>query len=750
MKQIIIIINISLFLIFGAEAQEITGYVKAKQEVEDTCEAPDDNCCESDLSALAGATLVWKGTTEGTSTNSEGFFKLEKHSRTNLLVVSYTGFKADTILVNNENLPLNIHLSGITELEEITVSRKTKGEYYSVMNPVSTQVISEAGLQKLPCCDLSESFENNASVDVSFSDAVSGAKQIRMLGLAGIYTQILRENIPTVRGLSAGYGLTYLPGSWMESVQISKGASTVTKGYESVTGQINTELKKGENSDRLFINLYGNSELRSEANLVSAHKISDELNTIVMLHGSRLNKAHDNNSDGFLDMPLYDKYTGINKWKYKAENGLESQIGLRFLKENRKGGQMSFINSAQTSEQPYGIKIQTSQYELFGKLGFPLATEKQSSIGSVYSFSLHDQNSVFGNNNYSGVQESFYANVIYNTVLFNHKHTLNAGLSYVYDAYDETFNKTDYLRTEKVPGIFAEYNFNLEHKFNLILGLRSDFHNLYGNFFTPRIHSRYELFENFILRASAGKAYRTANIFAQNSGILASSRTFILEEELLPEEAWNYGLNATLMFDAGTKQSLILNVDFYRTDFTNQVIADVDFSPQEIRFYNLRGDSYSNSFQADLGWEPGKLFSANAAFRYTDVKTSMHGQQIDMPFVNKYKALLTASFSTPAEKWALDITNQLVGSSPLPGTSSNPEIYQRPENSPAYYILHAQITRKFKYLEIYVGGENLTDFVQENPIIAADEPFGEYFDASFVWGPLLGRAFFAGLRFTIH
>lgn len=740
----LLIVCLSLIVMLEAKAQNISGQVITKTAVHHD----HDHDSENQYAGLPGANLVWAGTTVGTSADSEGKFRLRRSDKTNLLVVSYTGYRSDTVEITENETDIQIILQSDAELDEIVISRKSKGEFYSVMDPVSTQIISKEGLKKLPCCDLSESFENNASVDVNFTDAVSGAKQIKMLGLAGTYTQILRENIPDVRGLSSNYGLTYLPGSWMESVQISKGASTVTKGYESVTGQINTELKKPESSERLYVNLYGNSELRHEANITAAHRFNEHLSTGLLLHGSRLNNAVDHNGDGFADMPLYEKWSGINRWKYHSESGLESQIGIRFLSESRRGGQMGYLEDDQPGA--YRIGINTNQYELFGKLGFPFPGAEHGSVGSVWSWSVHDQNSVFGTYNYSGVQKSFYTNIMYNTQVFNEKHTMNTGFSFVYDDYTESLNDDSYLRNEQVPGIFAEYNYKLDDKFNLIAGVRTDFHNLYGTFFTPRMHLRYQFNEDFIIRASGGRGFRTPNIIAENIGVLASSRSFIIEEKILPEVAWNYGASVSLFFDVIVKQALTVNFDFYRTDFENQLIADIDANPHQIRFYNLRGESYSNSFQTDIGFQPNGRFSVNAAFRYTDVKVTMHDELIDKPMVNKFKGLLTGSWTSRNDKWAVDVTNQFTGNSPLPDLSANPEAYRLPEESKAFYTLHLQITRKFNRLEIYAGGENLTDYRQENPIIAADDPFGEYFDASMIWGPLVGRMYFAGLRYTLE
>ncbi len=739
-KKIFNSLLILLLFSFQISAQTISGYVKVLNE---------GNNSESKYEFLPGANVYWFKTTEGTKTNSKGYFTVDKNSTTNKLIISYIGFKNDTIDIKSEQNNIEVILQKGYQLEEVKIEGGLRGQYNSETSIVSKQVITSCGLYKLPCCNLSESFENNAGVDVSYSDAVSGAKQIKLLGLAGEYTQILREAMPGVRGLSTNYGLAFLPGQWLESVQISKGTSTVVNGYESITGQINTELKKPEKSEKLFVNIYGNSEGRTEANLNSAVKLNDKLSTMILAHGSIFRNAMDHNNDGFSDMPLTSQLNLVNRWKYLSSGKLASQIGIRIMKEKREGGQIDFLEPTNETINPYGININNTQYEVFGKLGFPLSKTKGSGIGSQYSYNRHEQNSFFGNNVYSGVQNSFFANIIFQTNIKTAKHNINAGASFIYDDYAEEYNNVDYLRTEKVPGLFAQYTYNLPEKLSVIIGVRTDFHNLHGLFFTPRLHVKYNLTKKVILRASAGKGYRTANIFSENQSVMASSRVLNIREDLLPEEAWNYGVNLSYNTKIAKTKELNINIDYYRTDFVNQVIADIDENVNEINFYNLNGRSYSNSFQAELSTEIFRRFEVTAAFRITDVKVTMHDELINKPFAKKYKGLVTLSYATKYKKWLFDVTNQFVGKSQLPNTSGSPSQYQLDKESPAYYILHAQITKNFKHFAIYLGGENLTNFKQKNPIIASENPFGNNFDASMIWGPVMGRMFYAGIRIKI-
>jgi outer membrane receptor for ferrienterochelin and colicins len=709
---------------------------------------------------LVNATIYWAGTTSGVHSDDKGNFQIKlPKSGERKLVARFIGYLPDTIAIAENQKEVHIELKTAAMLNEVTVKGQAKGSYVSELHAINTQIISEAGLNKLPCCNLSESFENNASVDVNYADAVTGAKQIQLLGLAGVYSQILTENMPSIRGLASTYGLAYIPGPWMQSIQISKGTSSVINGYESTTGQINVEYKKPHVSDRFYLNLFGNQEGRAEANVTSAWKLSKNLSTMVLAHASALNTKHDENHDGFMDSPLYRQINFINRWLYEVHEKFEAQFGVKFLDETRDGGQMNFDKSKDKgTTNSYGLGVETKRTELFAKVGIPFKFRKATSLGTMYSFTNHRQNSFFGLNTYDATQNSFYTNIIFQTYLGNTNHTLNAGFSFTYDDYSEKLKlvdyseklkSADYKRTEQIPGVFAQYAYSLAEKFSVIAGLRADFHNLYGTLVTPRLHLKYSLDDQTRIRASIGKGYRSPVVLAENISILASSRQLTIANDLDNEEAWNMGLTFSRdVYLGGDKMSKI-SLDYYRTDFQKQVIVDMDHAANEVLIYNLNGKSYSNSFQVEVNYMPLDGLDITAAFRYNDVKMTMHDELVTKPFVTKYKGLLTASFLTGNRKWQFDLTNQFNGTARISETSQNPEQYRLKNETEAFAVVHAQVTHKFKHLDIYFGGENLTNYTQKNPIVAADQPFGKYFDTSMVWAPITGRMFYAGLRLTI-
>lgn len=697
---------------------------------------------------VINANIYWAGTTIGTISDVDGKFNLKRlnPNKKELLVVSFIGFENDTMAIAAGQQEIKIIMKGGSNLDEIVISGRFQGAYISKLKPIKTEMITTGELQKMACCNLSESFENSATVDVGYSDAVSGAKQIQMLGLAGVYSQLLVENMPAIRGLGSTFGLSYIPGSWMQSIQVSKGAASVANGYESTTGQINVEFKKPHLSDKLHVNLYGNSEEKMEANLLTAVKLSDTWSTMILAHASRLDNKIDHNKDGFLDMPTGSQINVMNRWNYEVHGKVHAQFGFSFLDEKRDGGQKSYYGNEK--ENSYGIGIDTRRMQAFTKTGFIL-NRPLTSVALMASGTIHEQNSFFGNNKYDAKQSNLYANLIYQSYIGNSNHKYSAGLTYMHDEYRETYNETDYDRDEYTPGIFAEYTYAPSDAMSLIVGLRADENSQYGTFITPRMHFKYNFTENLTFRASAGKGYRTANIFAENTGLMASSRTLNINyDDFKAEEAWNYGLNVIQEFPIDSRRKVTLTADFYRTDFVNQIIVDTEKNSKVVDFYNLDGTSYSNSFQVELKVEPIRKFEILTAFRYNDVKATINNDLQDKPMVNKYKGLVNLSYATSYDRWKFSFTTQFNGKVKLPNMSNNPEASQD-EFAEAYPIMLAQVTHKFRNFEVYIGGENLTDYTQENPIIDPENPFSDNFDASVVWGPIMGRKIYAGIRYTL-
>lgn len=706
---------------------------------------------DGEQAPLYYANVVLLGTDTGTQTDSEGFFELSFNLQANpRIIASYVGYNTDTITIDPNSKNLEIVLKPVINMDEIHVLGKRIPYTISTVDPLNSEHITSDGLQQLACCSLAESFESTATVDVGYTDAVSGAKQIQMLGLAGVYSQMMLENQPAIRMLSSTYGLNYIPGPWMSAIRISKGTASVINGYESITGQINIDLKKPENSEKLYAELFINEHQRLEINASSAFKINSNLSSIVLVHGSGLKNKVDNNNDGFLDLPTGDLFIASNRYHFNHKGKIKSRFGFEYMTEDRVGGQTNF--NPDNKENPplyYGIEVNSNRFNIYENTGFLVDGENNGSLALNSSFIYHRSNSTFGLRKYDAEQRSLNIKLRYQTEFINNKQKLDAGLDFISDNFSQTFNDTVIYRDETVPGIFAEYTYS-HNRLTIIGGLRYDFNNLFGNYLTPRLHIKYGLTDNSTIRASVGKGYRTANVFPENIGLLASSRQFQFLEDFDQEEAWNYGISYVQKWFFDDFRKMTFSIDFYRTDFQNQIVVDINQSAGAVYFYNLKGDSYSNSFQTNLIITPAKSFDITLAYRYNDVKITMGEELIRKPLSSPHKGLVSLHYSTKFEKWNFTLTTQFNGKSKLPYTQDNPEEYRLEEESPAYLILHAQILRKFSKWEIYLGAENLTNYKQQNPILAADNPFGDYFDSSIVWGPVIGRSLNAGVRLKLN
>lgn len=764
-KIIISLVLICLFPAFTAFSQNINGFVYEKLK-------------ENPRSPLVGVNVFWKGTEKGTTTDQNGEFRISSQGIKELrLIVSYIGYKTDTLVINKEETSLSVELRPADlVLQQVEIQAKNNS-FISKINPRQTQVITTGELQRAACCNLAESFETNASVDVSYADAISGAKQIQLLGLSGIYSQIMTENIPLIRGLASIYGLNYIPGPWMESIQVSKGTASVVNGYESVTGQINVEYKKPENAEKFYANIYTNSNLRLEANMDGSIKMNDKLSTMLALHVDQFHNKFDRNNDGFMDLPMLETYNIFNRWDYINPGKMVSKLGIQYLDETRNGGQMAFNKSDMSFDttgitngtKAYGVSIRTKRLAGFWKNGFFVKNHPNSSFGLILSGINQEQNGYYGINQYNSHERNAYLNLIFNTSMKGDKHKIAAGFSYMIDDYQENFlqNQLKYdltssdifklrgdsvvnfveNRTEWVPGVFFEYTLNLK-KLTVIAGIRGDYDNLWGFFVTPRMHIRYKFNETTVLRGSVGMGYRTANVLAENSPLFMSQRYFIFDGKLNQEKALNFGLNFSKEFTLFSRKADI-DIDAYRTSFFNQVVVDDDQSPTAVHFYNLDGKSYSNSIQIQFMSEPVKRFNVTLAFRVNDVKQTIHGELVEKPLVNLYKGLVTVSYATKFNKWIFDVTGQLNGPARVPNADNMPSILVRSGHSPVYFQLLGQVTKRFKHFDVYLGGENLTNYYQKDLIVEYSKPFHSHFDASMVWGPVTGITLYAGIRLTI-
>ena len=686
-----------------------------------------------------GANVYWEGTSVGTITDITGDYSInEAESFPATLSVSYVGYTVDTnIFLNNQYV---FYLKSSVDLDEVQVKGKVNTTRFSTINSINIQTLSTGELEKAACCNLSESFSTNATIDVTFTDAVSGAKRIQMLGLDGVYTQITQENIPLIRGLSSSYGLSYTPGPWIESIQIIKGNGSVVNGFESFTGQINFEYYKPEEpSPRLFWNGYTNSEGKIENNLLYAKKQGNWKSNL-FTHISYFDKEVDNNKDGFLDMPKVTQFNILNRWKYYGSKKIKISFIARGLVEDRLGGTL------QDGDSSYTVNIQNDLLELSTKTG--IINSPGKSIGLQTALRNHNQTAVFGDNNYKGLQESIYINLIRQTYFGNTNHIFKYGVSSYTDRFTETFagnidnEFTDKIKVDLISGLFSEYSFKWNESFNITAGLRADYYNNSEKInYIPRLNIKYNPSDETAVRFSAGRAFRIANVFVENASFLASRREIILDV-LKPEIAWNYGANITHCFYFLDREGTI-NADVYRTVFDNQIVVDIE-TQGELAFYNLEGTSYANSIQLDLAYEVFEHFDVKMAYKINDVKSTFSSIEKITPLTPKNRTLLNFSYATNSEKWKFDLTANYIGESRIPAHS---EINQ--EFSDPFKLYNAQITKKLKAFDVYLGVENILSYTQDNPILLANNPNSSDFDASLIYAPINGRMLYFGFRYKL-
>ena len=695
-------------------------------------------------------------------TDAEGRFTISNYGSKATLVATYVGYTRDTVAVTPEMASAEFFLSGENEVEQSVVTARQPG--ISKLKPIRTEVISAAGLCKMACCALAESFENSASVTVGYSDAVTGARQIKLLGLSGTYTQMLDENRPVMRGLASPFGLSYVPGQWLESIQIAKGPSSVVNGLEAITGQINMEHRKPTDETPLFVQLYGSSDSMFEANVVSALQFSPAWSTILLTHVGGTAMSMDHNGDGFRDEPENFQVNVANRWLYYHQaSGLQIRFGARFINENRLGGQMGATrdNEYNIAHQLWGSDILNRGVNGYVKVGVPVNEEQTASVAAVLDFNHHELDSYFFMKDFDGKQDSWFLNLLYqNNITDNH--AVEFGLTAKRDDFKQlytdnllaldrriNYQPTDMSYIENSLAVFGEYTYTLDEKITFQTGLNLEHNWLHGWMLAPRANFKYSFTDDIVFRLLGGRGFRCSNIFTDNLGMFSTGRIIKIDEGLdTMEDAWTFGGNVTFYLPFGyDEENTYLSFDYFHNNFNHQVIVDQEAEAGFVDIYNLDGPSFTNTYQADFNVELFERFTLTATFRYTDAKVALRGQGlVERPMTSRYKGVLNLQYSTPMSKWVFDFTAQVNGPMKLPWFAA--EAWGMKE-SPVYPMLYAQVTRKFRGIDIYVGGENLTGFHQMDAILSAANPFGPGFNASCVWGPLMGAKFYAGMRYTL-
>ena len=786
-NRIIILVACLMLLPLSAMAQRVvTGTV-----VDANTEQP-----------LIGASLYWKNTTAGATTSVDGTFSIRRVSGFETLVVDYLGYDVVELVMDNKdenNIIIPLHPSAV-DIDEVVIEGQQRGNYAKQGGITRQEQISFAGLCKMACCSLAESFENSASVTVGYSDAISGARQIKMLGLAGTYTQILDENRPIMQGAGATYGLSYTPGMWLNSIQVSKGVASVTAGHEAITGQINLEHRKPTDDERFFLNLYFDSELRPEINVSSAIPLTPDksLSTVIMAHGSLDTASHDMNEDGFSDMPKSNQINVANKWLWQNAGGVQVRWGWKVVNENRLGGKMGYkkdlyeemVNNLESNL--YGSAIHNRNINAYLKAGIPVGYERtftgdpadavQNNVAMVFDYDNYMTDSYFGRSNIDVKENTFRFNVTY-AHYFTQRSSLNAGASFyarmMNDQYshfgsrDEKSNiwTLDNNSMLMEPGVFAEYTYQIEEKFSLVAGLRGDYAMVGDNYYipnakndfivTPRAHIRWSITPRTTLRASAGMGSRRQNLVTDNIWMMTTSREIFnldgLKDDM--EKALTVGGSLSQTFKLAGDDMATISFDYFRSQFFNTMVFDQETADNTILIYNSKGKSFTDNYQVDFNWTPFRGFDLFATFRYTNAMITLEcdGEQVlvERPLTSRYKGLINIQYAVG--RWVFDATAQLNGPVRLPELDGDlVKAQENPNLSPIYPMFFAQVSYKMSNLTLYAGCENIANYMQgvkghgQAPILGGDYPYNPGFNSSAVWGPLMGRKFYIGLRLNIY
>lgn len=698
----------------------------------------------SDVQPLRGASVRWKNRSKGTLTQADGTFVLPRLDDQDTLQVTYVGYDTVTIVRPADNVEIVMQESAVlqdavqVEAEQPLISRTA----------IKTEVVTSRELTRAACCSLAESFERSPTVEVNYADAVSGARRIQMLGLSGLYSQTMIEAVPLIRSMEIPFGFDHIPGPFMESVSISKGAATVTTGYEGLTGSINVCEHDPMKPVTLFANAYVNSMERLELNLYGSQQVGDYLSTMTMLHGRMQNATIDNNNDGFYDTPQFDQLNAVHRWRFNDDE-TEWQVYVRGLLDNYRGGQIDpEVDSTGTSRR-YAIDTRIKRLDGFIKYGLlnPFEDLESSGASIVLSGAAHDQLSSFGDRSIDATQYTFQARLVVSAVLSDVVSVIG-GASYLYDDVHESLLMTHFARQESVPGIYAEATITPVDALTVVAGLRVDAHNLYGTRTTPRFHAKWAVDGMTSIRGSFGRGWRVASPLTENISSYINARSLNFDQTFRPEDGWNYGLSFTKTVEIFTRP-VTFDAEIYRTEFTNQVIVDYDRSVRELWVTNLNGNSHSTHILAQALFSPVSNLELVVAYRWLEVLAPYNGIEQMVPMVSKHRVLVTVGWQTSDDEWQVDGTVVYNGSGRLPTTAGNPTTEQRPTSYDGWWRINAQITKRFDNVDVYVGSENITNFILENPIIAANDPFGPLFDASLAYAPTTPRMFYLGVRLRL-
>lgn len=718
---------------------------------------------------LEGAEIYWQEDPGyKVYTNTEGEFKIALLDQAKNLVVRYSGFSTYRFEATSTQQDYIIELSTSENLAEVVLSIVPQTTFRKKSSTINSLIMHEDELKKAACCNLSESFETNATVDVRYSDAILGSRQVNMLGLNSPYLYASKNSLPIARGASQAFGLAFIPGTWVDKIEVTSGVNSVADGFEAIAGQIDVSFKEPDPEEPLFVNIFASEDARFEANVHFNQKVAKDLNTSLFIHGSTRTAENDRNKDQFLDSPIGEQLNLLNSWSFTPkESNLRGQLNLNFVNDRKQSGEVGFSPSQhQLGNEVWGAEIKTQKMDVDTDWLYQLSEENKSFFEFKAAFRYHDQESYYGQRSFDIEHKHWVSKLTYETLLPKTEHRFLSGIQYMRDDFEEVVDfqgLSQFSRTDHNLGGFAEYTHKFNHKLSLTSGIRLDYHNQIGVFALPKMHLKYQLFDQTLIKASAGRGRRIANVFAENQRFMASNRSFTILSSnetnngkiygLEAEDAWTFGINIQQDFEIFERCGELI-IDAYSTQFSNQVVVDLDQSAQQVVFYNLEGKSFSNILQIDVNYNLIDHLNFRGSYKHYQVKTDFISGRLFQPLQPENRAFVNLSYQlnnkNEEKTWKFDATYNWTGKQRLPFTSSNSEVNQLAEFSKPFSTVNTQITKLFsEKFEVYLGLENVFNYQQENPILGADDPFGSEFDASLIYAPIFGRMLYVGLRYSL-
>ncbi len=697
------------------------------------------------IEALPNAGVFLNGKLLGIA-DEQGRFLVKSSNFGDTVTATFAGYQSANFIVGSAKIgqiilnPMLIQEVDVIEVQEaIKLSTKSLSLEYQ---------INRKELRRAACCNLSESFENNPSIDVAFADAITGTKTIEMLGLSGKYIQTQIELIPFLRGIQVKRGWAYIPGTWVNSLQLTKGIGSVANGHESMSGQLNIELIKPMRDSGTVVNVYFNQTGRSEFNVTNVYPLNPNWSTATLIHASGSTPEIDRNNDGFLDMSAGHLYSVLNRWQWLGKNGWEGQFGGRWVEDFQSGGQLSNTEIP----NPWRLRRDSRGGNFFAKLGLIWPSKPNNSLGFIANVNYQEMFANYGSRYVNAFQNGANVQAIFD-YLSQKGGGVKVGAQIYYDQYRLLANPQyqdlagDQLEINRA--LFAEYNWQPNERFNLLMGLRQDFHNLFGSRLSPRLHLRYAILPQTILRASTGSGFRSPQAWLENTELLASARQINLNQ-LLPffhyrpnaEEAWNHGFSVQHQFKWNYRPATLV-LDYFYTYFNNRQIVDMDVNSYEFQIFSREKQSFSHSAMVQLDYELKRRMSLRVAYKFTNAITDFSISRLQDSFVSKHRGFIAWFYET-RNQWGFDLSLNWQGPKRLP-------INDRGDNqntSPSFALINTQIKKQWaKKLETYIGVENLLNFMQPNPIINPSHPFEQGFDATQIWGPIMGAIIFVGCNY---